>query len=145
MSGCIGPPLSLYSSPLVIYSSPLFIYSFCLQDAFIKGLLKCFIHMTHYFLFLSKYLATIVSQELSVFFLNMFFQPNFSCKRLITCYTHSLFFSMGSMSYMSQYFINCFMASCCSSTFTLSSFFTLLAFSLSYFGLPFSLSFSLFF
>ena len=35
-------PLSIYSSPLVIYSSPLRIYSWCLLDAFIKGLFKCF-------------------------------------------------------------------------------------------------------
>ena len=94
---------------------------------------------------LFKHLATIISQPLSILFLNMFFQPLFSCKWLITCYTHSLFFSWGSLSYMSQYYINCFMASCCSSTITLSSFFTLLAFSLSYFGLPFFIVFLLIF
>ena len=49
------------------------------------------------------------------------------------------------MSYMSQYYFKCFMAFCCSSTFNLSSFFTLLAFSLSYFGLPFFIVFLLVF
>ena len=49
------------------------------------------------------------------------------------------------MSSMSQYSFKCGMASCCSSTFYLGSFFTLLIFSLSYFGLPFFYVFLLIF
>ena len=145
MSGCLGPPLPVYSSPLVIYSSPLVIYSCRLLDAFIKGLFNCFIHMTSYFLSSFEHLAKIISEKLSVFFLNMFLHPIFSCKWLITCYTHSLFFSWGSLSSMSQYYFKWFMASCCSSNFNLGSFFTLVACSLSYFWLPFFIVFLLIF
>ena len=138
MSGCLVPPLSVYSSPLVIYSILLGIYSCRILDAFIKGILKCFIHMTNYFPSIFQHLATVISQGLSLLFLNMFFkQLFFSCKWLITCYTQSLFFSFGSMSSMSKYSFKSFIASCCSSTFNSSSFFTFLAFSLSYFELPF--------
>ena len=77
MSECLGPPLSVYSSPLVIYYSPLVIYSCCLLDVFIKDLFKCFIHMPDYLFPLFKHLATIILQQLSVIFLNMFFQTYF--------------------------------------------------------------------
>ena len=90
--------------------------------------------MTDYFLSLFKHFVTIMSQQLSVFFLNMFFLQ-FLCKWWLTCYKHGLIFSWGSMSSISQCSFKCSMASCCSSTFNLSSFFTLLAFS--YFGLSF--------
>ena len=101
-------PLSIYSSPLVIYSSPLVIYSCCLLDEFMKGFFKYFIHMTGYFISLFEHFATIISQELSVLFLDMFFQPMFCCKCLILRYTHSHLFSWGSMSSMSQYSIKFF-------------------------------------
>ena len=61
------------------------------------------------------------------------------CKWLIPCYIHSLFFSLGYMSSMSKCSFQSFMAPCCSSTFNLSSFLTLLVLSLSYFGPPFSI------
>ena len=44
---------------------------------------------------LFKHLTTIISQQLSVPFLNMFSKPFFSCKWLITCFTHSPIFSWG--------------------------------------------------
>ena len=135
MSGCLVPPLSVYSSPLVIYSSSLGIYSCCLLDAFIKGILKCFIHMTNYFLSIFQHLATIISQGLSLLFLNMFFQPiNFVMQMVDYMFDTQPFLFIW---VLSKYFVKSFIASCCSSTFNLSSFFTLLAFSLSYFGLPF--------
>ena len=91
MSGCLGPPLSVYSSPLVIYSSPLVIYSCRLLDAFIKGLFKCFIHMTDCFLSLFEHLATLISQELSVLFLNILFQPIFFHANGLLHVTHTAF------------------------------------------------------
>ena len=130
-------PLSIYSSPLVIYSSPLVIYSCCLPfyiitfwyngllDEFTNGLFKCSLHMTDYFLSLFEHLATIISQELSVLFLNILFQPIFHANGLLHV-THTAFsFHGGYMLSMSQYSFKCFMASCCSSTFNFSSFFIL--------------------
>ena len=58
--------------------------------------------MTDYFLSFLKSFTTMISQQLSVLFLNIFFQPFLSCKWLITCHTHSLICSQGSMSSMSQ-------------------------------------------
>ena len=66
--------------------------------------------MTDYFLYLFKHLATIISQELSVLLLNMFFQQFFM--QMGDYILHkSLFFHGGSMSSMSQYAFKCFMAS----------------------------------
>ena len=96
ISECLGPPLSVYSGPLVIYSSPLVIYSCRLLDAFIKGLFKFFIHMTTYFFSLFKHLVTIISQQLSVLFLNMSFQPFFFFMQMVDyMFSHSLIFSWG--------------------------------------------------
>ena len=67
----------------------------------------------------------------------MFFQPFFHAIGWLHVLHTALSFHGGSMSYISQNSFKCFMAFCCSSTFNLGSFFTLLAFSLSYFGLPF--------
>ena len=119
-------PLSVYSSPLLIYSSPLVIYSCRLQYAFIKGLFKCSIHMTDYFLSLFKHFSKIILEELSVLFLNMFFEQYFSFKRLITCYTHILFFFMGVLCHSILYNVLWHLVA----TFNLSSCFPVLAFSL---------------
>ena len=100
MSGCLGPPLSVYSSPLVIYSSPLVIYSCRLLDAFIKGLFKCFIHMTDYFLSLFEHLATIISQDLSVLFLNILFQPIFFMQMVYYMLHTQPFLFMGVICYL---------------------------------------------
>ena len=89
MSKCLGPPLSVYSSPLVIYCSPLVIYSCHLLDAFIKGLFKCFIHITDFFLYLFKHEATKFSQQLIVLFLNMFFQPFFFFMQMFDYMLHT--------------------------------------------------------
>ena len=73
------------------------------------------------------------------------FPTIFLCKWLIPCFKHSLIFSWGFyVIYVTVYF-KCFMASSYSSTFNLNSFFTLLAFSLSYFGQPVFIIFLLIF
>ena len=77
MSECLGPPLSVYPSPVVIYSSPLVLYSCHLLDAFLAGIFKCFIYMTIYFHSFSEHVATIISPELSVIFLDRFFNQFF--------------------------------------------------------------------
>ena len=93
MSGCLGPPQSVYSSPFVIYFSPLVIYSCCLLGAFMTGLFTYFIHVIVYFFSISEHFATIISPELIVLFLDMFFQPIFCCKLHVT---HTgFFFFMG--------------------------------------------------
>ena len=139
MSECLGPSLSVYSSYLVIYSSSLVIYSCSLLEAFIKGLFRFFIHMTDYFLYLCKYLAIIISQKLP----EDVFPTIFPCKWWLHVTNTALSFYGGFMTCMLQYSFRRFMAFCCSSTFNLSSCFTLLAFSLLYLGLPIFLSFSL--
>ena len=112
MSECLGPPLSvcssllvIYSSPLVIYSSSLFIYSCSLLDAFITDLFKCYLHMTYYFLSLFKQLATIILQQLSILFLNIFFPTIFHATGWLYVINTPLSFHWGSMSSMSQYII----------------------------------------
>ena len=80
---------------------------------------------------LFKHLTTINLHQLSVLFLDMFFQPFFSCKWLLHVLHKALPFHGGSMSSMSQYSFQCFVESGYPST--INSFFPFLAFSLSYF------------
>ena len=58
----------------------------------------------------------------------MFYQQFFHENSWLHVTNTALYFHQGSMSPMSQYSFQCFMASCCSSTFDLSSFFTFLHF-----------------
>ena len=55
----------------------------------------------------------------------MFFQQFFHANGWLHVTNKALYFHWGSMLPMSQYYFQCFMASCCSSIFDLSSFFTI--------------------
>ena len=102
---------------------------------FMTSWFKCFKHGIVYFLSISEHLATIISPELNVLFLDMFFQPIFHYKCLITCHTHTgLFFFMGvlaaviswtsSSSSMSHCAFKCYMSSCSISFFMINSSFS---------------------
>ena len=68
----------------------LFIFNLIFWGSLMTGWWTSLIHVIVYFLSISEHFDTIISHDLSVFFLDMFFQQIFYCKCLITCNIHSL-------------------------------------------------------
>ena len=84
--------------------------------------------MIFYFLFIAKRFASIMSTDLSVIFLYMFFKPILKCVCFFTCHTH-LWFPELHLRHLCLISFYILLSSWSSSTFNLNSLFTSMTYS----------------